>query len=261
MKSIITIILINLFSILIAKPAFAQSIRVSLPIDSTGETSSSVALPIVVGDLTGRGVIAYQADITFDENVLDATGASSAGTLSGSFGPPTVNVSENGKISVGGFGTTALGDSGTLVNLIFNVIGQPGDKTALVFDNFVFNSGDPAAEIQNGEFVVAPPTSVRDEVLLPETFEVGQNFPNPFNPQTSIPFEVPAEWTISVRLEIFNLLGQPIKTLVDEVISPGRHVIVWKGKDASDEPVSSGFYFYKISSGDFVAVRKMLLVQ
>ncbi|NIR48732.1 T9SS type A sorting domain-containing protein [candidate division KSB1 bacterium] len=261
MASLRIIILVGITLLAMADFAYPQSINVRLPSDASGEPDNSVNIPIVVGDLTGRGVIAYQGTINYDESVLVATGASSAGTLSGAFGPPTVNISNNGEINVGGFGTTALSDSGTLVNLIFDVVGQSGETTDLIFENFVFNSGDPPASTQDGQFTVSFPTDVYEEISKPKTFLLRQNYPNPFNPETAIPFEVPVAWNEPVRLQIYNVLGQSIKTLVEGVMSPGKHVIIWNGRDASDDPVSSGFYFYKIHSGDFVAVRRMLLVK
>lgn len=240
---------------------FTQSINVSIPTNAFGEPDSSVIIPIVVGDLTGRGVIAYQANIKFDASVLNAAGALSSGTVSGSFGPPTVNISEDGEINVGGFGASPLSGSGTLVNLTFDVVGQLGDTTALVFDNFVFNSGDPAAEVKNGKFTVSLPTSVHDEAPQPENFFLRQNYPNPFNPETTITFEVPPTWNDRLTLQIFNLKGQLIKTLVNGFIPAGTHVIVWDSRDERGKPASSGSYFYKIKSGNFVAVRKMVLIK
>ena len=134
---------------------YAQTpIDLSIP-NSSGDQFSMVTIPINVGDLTGSNVIAYQTTITFDENVLDAVGASSSGTLTEAFGPPTVNSSIDGQITVGGFGTTALSGSGTLVNLSFDVVGPLSSTTDLDFSSFVFNSGTPPANTLGGTFTVS----------------------------------------------------------------------------------------------------------
>jgi hypothetical protein len=96
---------------------------------------------------------------------------------------------------------------------------------------------------------------------LPTTFALGPNFPNPFNPETKISFEVPAGWTAPVTLRIFNLQGQLIATLVEGVMPPGMHNIVWNGKDQFGQTVSTGVYLYQIVSGDYRAVRKMLMAK
>ncbi len=254
-------ILLLLF-FMMAEFAFSQSIiPVSLAGDTTGVPGAAVNIQIKVGDLTDKGVIAYQAVITFDQSVLDATGASSTGTLSEPLGVPTANISVKGKITVGGFGTSPLSGSGNLVTLKFKVVGQPGTTTNLVFSNFVFNAGVPSTITQNGKFTVSFRTGIHDAAPLPEAFTLRQNYPNPFNPETTISFDVPVALTAPVTLRIFNIHGQLVKTLVDGMMPPGTHTVVWSGKDAADEPVSSGFYFYHMTSGNFVAVRKMLLAK
>lgn len=100
-----------------------------------------------------------------------------------------------------------------------------------------------------------------EETSIPKVFTLTQNFPNPFNPTTKIIFEVPAGWTKPVTLQIFNVQGHLVKTLVEGKAAPGAHTMVWDGKDAAGEPVASGIYFYKIVAGDFVAVKKMLFTK
>ena len=93
---------------------------------------------------------------------------------------------------------------------------------------------------------------------LPEQFSLGQNYPNPFNPSTIIPYQLPAP--AQVRLEVFNLLGQRIATLVNEVRPPGFHVARWDGTDGVGRAVAAGLYLYRLQSGQGVATRRMVLV-
>ena len=86
-----------------------------------------------------------------------------------------------------------------------------------------------------------------------------QNFPNPFNPSTTIPFELrqPAH----VSLEVFDILGQRVRALSDEIHSSGRHEIVWNGTDDSGRAVASGIYIYRlVVDGVPLAVRRMILI-
>lgn len=102
--------------------------------------------------------------------------------------------------------------------------------------------------------------SVAQTEAGPETFELLQNFPNPFNPSTQISYAIPQN--SEVKLTIFNLLGQRIKTLVDEENQKaGRYSIQWDGKDEFGKAVASGVYFYRIKAGDFVQSHKMMLLK
>ena len=85
------------------------------------------------------------------------------------------------------------------------------------------------------------------------------NHPNPFNPETKIVFNLPEEG--NVKLEIYNIKGQKVKTLVNEILPAGEHSAIWDGKDSNDKQVGSGIYFYKLKTGDYQKVRKMLLLK
>jgi hypothetical protein len=86
------------------------------------------------------------------------------------------------------------------------------------------------------------------------------NHPNPFNPSTTISFVLPKSGQVSV--EIYNLLGQNIRTLVaNETLAAGQHSIEWDGTDGNGTPAASGMYFYRMSTGNEVVSRKMVLVK
>ena len=93
---------------------------------------------------------------------------------------------------------------------------------------------------------------------LPTNFALGQNYPNPFNPSTVIPYQIPA--SAHVRLEVFNLLGQRLATLVDGVRSAGAHTAQWDATDAAGRAVGAGVYIYRLSSGGVSVSRRMVLV-
>ncbi|MFZ1683871.1 MAG: 5'-nucleotidase C-terminal domain-containing protein [Candidatus Zixiibacteriota bacterium] len=97
------------------------------------------------------------------------------------------------------------------------------------------------------------------EAIVPQTFELGQNYPNPFNPSTRIEFSLPS--TQQVRLDIYNILGEQVTTLVDGEMSAGQHSIEWNSTDSHGQGVASGIYFYRLTAGDKVATRKMMLVK
>ncbi len=97
--------------------------------------------------------------------------------------------------------------------------------------------------------------------LVPKEFELLQNHPNPFNPQTVIEFINPESQSVHVSLEIFNILGQRVRVLVDGDVAPGSHRVVWDGRDENDRPAATGVYFYRLKTETFDAAKKMLLLK
>ena len=100
---------------------------------------------------------------------------------------------------------------------------------------------------------------VLSEAVAPSEFFLDQNVPNPFNPSTVISFSLPIP--TSVRLSIYDLLGQNIRTLLDGVQSEGGYSVLWDGKDSLGQDVASGIYLYRLEASDFVQTRKMLLLR
>ena len=107
-----------------------------------------------------------------------------------------------------------------------------------------------------GELTAAVP---RAETVLPIAYALSQNAPNPFNPATEISYALPAAGP--VRLEIYNLLGQKVATLVDGDRPAGTHTVVWRGHDVHGQDVSSGVYLYRFSTDGRVKTRRMLLLK
>ncbi len=94
---------------------------------------------------------------------------------------------------------------------------------------------------------------------IPNQFSLEQNYPNPFNPVTVIRYQIPAvgaRYIVPVRLIIYNMLGQEVATLVDEVQEPGYKSVEW---DASRQP--SGVYVYRLTAEAFTDVKRMILIK
>ncbi len=98
-----------------------------------------------------------------------------------------------------------------------------------------------------------------ERVAIPDKFALRQNYPNPFNPATTIRFDLPE--VSKTRLDIFNILGQRVATLINNKLEAGYHSVLWNGRDNFGNNVASGLYFYKIQSGKFIKSRKMILLR
>ncbi len=105
----------------------------------------------------------------------------------------------------------------------------------------------------------ATPVDDNGEPNLPSAFELQQNFPNPFNPETVISYTLQHAGQVSVA--VYNLLGQQIATLVDERQNAGTFSISWDGRDHDGRTVASGVYFYRLKTGDIAQTKKMILLK
>jgi flagellar hook assembly protein FlgD len=88
-----------------------------------------------------------------------------------------------------------------------------------------------------------------------------QNYPNPFNATTTIRYSTYSARSAHTTLEIYNILGHKLRTLVDEPQGRGNHEVIWDGKDAKGREVASGIYLYQLKLGDFIQTKKMLLLK
>jgi len=94
---------------------------------------------------------------------------------------------------------------------------------------------------------------------IPTSYSLNQNSPNPFNPVTNIKFAIPASG--EVKLEVYNVLGQQVRLLVNENMDAGYHEVIWDGKDTGGTQVASGIYFYRIKADNFSDTKKMVLLK
>jgi bacillolysin len=102
-------------------------------------------------------------------------------------------------------------------------------------------------------------TSVETETLVPEEFMVSENFPNPFNPSTSIRYSLPNSEKVIIM--VYDMTGRRIAELVNNFHDPGTYTISWNGKSDEGLNVSSGIYYCRIKAGDYSAIKKMVLIK
>ncbi len=159
-----------------------------------------------------------------------------------------------------------------LFSLVFNLLLSDGDPGGLI----PFADGVPAAagqvsvtspglaggidfRLPNLTDVLTSVDSPDDAAVVPQAFGLSQNYPNPFNPSTLISFDVPE--TARVTLQVYNMLGQQIRTLHDGVVEAGSHQVQWDGANARGEQVAAGLYFLRMKGDNLVLTRKMLFVK
>ena len=111
------------------------------------------------------------------------------------------------------------------------------------------------------EIVLSATTNVKKMAInnMPKEYALLRNYPNPFNPCTKIPYNLPEQAVISI--EIYNLRGNLVRTLWRGSQMAGQHVINWDGTDNNGANVVSGIYFYKLQAGKFINIKKMLRIK
>jgi hypothetical protein len=156
----------------------------------------------------------------------------------------------------------------TIANAVINneVVSGEGSVVSLTFK--VLQEFEDNARFEITEGIVFDHNQLSNPMVVlgalnvettPTEFSLLQNFPNPFNPETTIKYNL-AEGA-DVNLRIYNIVGQVVRTMVADRQSAGRYQVQWNGTDDRGMPVSSGIYFYQISAGNFQDVKRLMLLK
>ncbi|RMH72739.1 MAG: tandem-95 repeat protein [Gemmatimonadetes bacterium] len=172
---------------------------------------------------------------------------------------PVQNVAERGQLRLSGSKLGAVrgvSGSGVIATLLFEVT-KPGTWALDPIEAVLLNS-----DLQPVIGIPLQGTSGKTPlpVHLPENYALYHAYPNPFNPQTTLPFALPV--ASAVQLRIYDISGRLITTLVDQKLEAGYHQVVWDGTNATGKPVASGVYFYTLqASPAFKETKQMLLLK
>jgi hypothetical protein len=148
-----------------------------------------------------------------------------------------------------------------LGNMTWKVVGVGDSTTDINVDvaDVVEIKRSPVEVFAFGQHIEFHLTSIENNPQIPMSYDLGYNYPNPFNPSTMIPYQVPEKARVSIT--VFDVLGRSVVTLVDEEKTQGRYLVEWRGENRSGNQVSTGVYFYRMKAGHFEASRKMLLLR
>ena len=169
----------------------------------------------------------------------------------GELAAPQVLRDEAGVLAVAALGDVVSGGEVAL-SLVFRPTTEIENTVIEITDNQTYDSAF-------GFNRLGLPASVQVQTR-PEVFALANNYPNPFNPATTIKYALPQ--AADVELTVYNVVGQPVRTLVAEHQSAGRYVVEWDATNDSGHSLSSGMYFYRLeASGEFLETKKMLLLK
>ncbi len=145
----------------------------------------------------------------------------------------------------------------------YPLTGEPGDTVHVRF-LFVSDAADAAEgmyidDVSISSLIASSGTDVPDDAEPLSLIQLHQNSPNPFTPSTTIRFALSVP--VPVNLSVYSIQGRLIRTLVDDVRTPGDHIVEWDGRDAAGTDVAAGVYLYRLSTGELEETRKMILIR
>lgn len=252
-----------------AAPGVDSVIVKIVPSDTSVTVGETFLIDVIIDSAKNLG--SFQFDIEYWSRIV-RTDAACIGDFLGStgrnvatVGPAIDNTSDSGKVTFGGFSFgTNNGPNGTGVLASIRFTAQETGSTVLALKNIQITDIDsnllPLKLVIDGYVSIISPEAVNSsDIILPQKSFLWPNYPNPFNPETMIRYQLPKP--VEVRLEICNITGQLIKALVDQNQPAGYYSVTWNGKNDTGQHLSSGVYFYVLKAGSFVQIRKMVLVR
>lgn len=247
-------------------PAFFDDVEITILVDAAvmipdtqaSPGDSGFLVPVFADDVTDLGILGYSFSVVCDTSVLALTGIASEGTLSGEWSDIAWEMRSD-TLAVRAGGDSYLEGRGCLLHLVCDAAGGPGDSTALELLEFRYSGGNPRAVPHHGSVKIRDAAAVSPGTRLPAAFALRQNFPNPFNPETSVRFELPRDDEIVVT--VYSILGARVRTLAEGRWRAGVHDVLWDGRDESRKPVPSGMYVCSFRSGSHSGSIRMLLLR
>lgn len=197
------------------------------------QPGAEIFLPIAIK--SEKQMLSFDLDFSYDQQALEFLSIETT-ALTNNF-QLAYNAKLEDRLLIGAYAPDPIDAAGTLLFIVFKAKAAASGKTEIHLTNFLIdNTPAPLATVK---------IAIGDQTQMPDQFRLLQNFPNPFNQSTAIPYDVSQRGHIKVV--IYNTLGAEIKTLLDAEVSPGGYVLIWDGKDEFGKSVASGVYLCQAS--------------
>ena len=211
----------------------------------TIETAEAGAMLYIPVSLTGDVSNVYSVELTASLDQSLATVTSVSGTSLPNGWQVAYAVSDEGQLRIALAGTKPLANAGEIARIAIELTDENAQASVTaegrINENGVVYLGELAAR------------------EIPTEFELGSNYPNPFNPTTTFTYSLPE--TGMVTVQVFDITGRRVRVLVNEQKDAGVYKVQWDGRNDAGQQVASGMYLYQIRSGSFVDAKKMMLVK
>ena len=190
--------------------------------------------------------------ISYDASKLKVTGVSPSEMMSPFMFQSHI---EGDEVRIAFASADGIEGSGDIVYIEFEVLSGVSDAWG---DDLI-----RVADVQLNEGLIPAVTEQTelslDQYAIPETHSLSQYYPNPFNPETVIHYDLPVRGRVDIS--VFNMMGQKVATLVDGEMDAGSHSVVWNAKDSNGESLATGVYLYRMETDGFVQTRKLILMR
>jgi hypothetical protein len=210
------------------------------------QSDGSLVVPISIDAM--EGILAGTVVLDFDAAYLQPAGVRPTDLTENYL---LADHTRGNSLRVSFAGVEAQAGSGPFAELLFERIDASFAPDDLRLTEVQLNEGEIETRIAASTLAVAAP--------LPQTLALHPNYPNPFNPRTTINYDLPV--ADQVHLTVYNLTGQQVRILIDGPQPAGRHSAVWNGMDDSGSKVGSGVYLFRLETTGSILVRKMLLIK
>jgi hypothetical protein len=228
------------------------AIEISIPV-VTGKHGDTLTIPVVTTTIPDSTILACQFTLGYSPNVITVIDIVTASSMVDRPGWSVASNITGDSVVVGAYGSEFLQGAGTVVKVRCLVNGTVGSLSSLVLRQFTYNAGSPVVTTKNGGISVVTSTGPAAPAL-PTVAALDQNFPNPFNPTTMIPYVLGR--AAHVRLSVLSPLGQEMRVLVDQEQEAGEHRTSF---DAAG--MASGVYFYRLRTGEYTETRRMIVLR
>jgi len=197
----------------------------------------------------------YQFSIAYDSKIYEFVSVEHSDYLNTNGGESPIQVEkvEEGKVTIANVitdGEKSVNGEGSIATLTFKWIGD--EVTEMTVEGI-------AVMDNNGKTNILENVVLEKPIKLPNDYALEHNYPNPFNPETTIKYALPK--SSKVKMVIYNILGQKVRTLIDRDVKAGWHKVIWDGRNDHGVRVASGLYIYRIKAGNFTAQHKMVLLK
>jgi hypothetical protein len=210
------------------------------------------AVPINITN--GSNIYGFEAVLEFDPAVLEFDTLLLSEAMANYL--IITNPLEEGVVKVVASGSNVDGNAGVFAILYFNVSSEFTDETFIQINDLRWNEGELVEDA--AEMTLTYVLSI-DEELIPDVFTLHQNFPNPFNPVTTLRYDLPEQ--THVNITIYDMLGRKVRTILNQQQDLGYKSLIWDATNDYGKPVSAGIYLYQIQAGEFVQTKKMVLLK
>ena len=203
------------------------------------------AVPILIDEMDG--LLSGQLELSFDPTKVKAVDAMTSDLTSDYL---FAHNAQDGRLRLSFAGVESVNGSGRIAEIIFEPIGS--EIKAIREVDLI------SAQLNEGLFtvIISQPRGISD---VPATYALHQNFPNPFNPETVIYYDLAIRSYVSIS--VFNLMGQKVATLIDKQMDTDSHSAVWNGEDDNQNSLASGVYLYRMEVDGFVQTRRLVLMR